>query len=304
MKAAVYPSDWLFRDEGPALEQYGRRFLAEGDSWFTIGTLNLVKASNVLFKLEFASSTVIVNCAYPGDTLRHMVDGVNDVQFDRLLRRPRFARYWEAVVVSAGGNDLIDAAQVRPARADGTPIPQSQRLLRTAAEAAAGDAGDARSWISEAGWATLEGYLVENFATLVRRRDEGPSHGRPIFLHTYAMPTARPAGTVGAPTGWLWPAFETFGVPGALRQDLTRALFGRLRALLVGLDQASGGAHALANVHVFDSAALGTLVAAAEGSTGESGDWINEIHLTPDGYGKLGAAFGAWIDGVLATYPS
>jgi len=74
MKPHVYPADWLFRLDPPPLSEFGRRLLAEGDSWFTIGTLNLLAASNLLFKMEVGRTTAVVNCAYPGDTLQHMVD--------------------------------------------------------------------------------------------------------------------------------------------------------------------------------------------------------------------------------------
>jgi len=305
MKAVVYPVDWLlFRDPPPPLGGFGRRLLAEGDSWFTVGTLNLPQASNILFKLEFLTTTAIVNCAYPGDTLQHMVDNVNDRYFDRLLRKRNFASYWEAILLSAGGNDLIDAAQVRAVQPDGTATPPDRRLLLSLAEASRLDAPlTADDFISEPGFARLATYLQANFRELVRRRDEGPSRGRPIFIHTYATPTARPSGTVGAPDGWLHPAFVDHGVPEGLRQALVGLLFGRLRRLLLDLDAASGHPDALPAVHAFDSAALPDIEPAAAGSVGLSGDWINEIHLSPDGYGKLGRAFGAWIEGVLSRYP-
>ena len=38
----------------------------------------------------------------------------------------------------------------------------------------------------------LAQYLLANFAEFVRRRDDGISKGRPLCLHTYATPTARP----------------------------------------------------------------------------------------------------------------
>ena len=53
MRPVVYPGDFLSRETPPALEQFAHRFLAEGDSWFTIGTLNFFDASNLLFELEF-----------------------------------------------------------------------------------------------------------------------------------------------------------------------------------------------------------------------------------------------------------
>lgn len=304
MKPLVYPVDWMFRDQAPPLSEFGRRLLAEGDSWFTIGTLNLAEASNILFKLEFAQSTAIVNCAYPGDTLQHMVDGVNDAYFDRLLRHKRFSSYWEAVLVSGGGNDLIDATQVPSLDKQGQSISKDRRLLLTRDEVAQNPAvvGPAR-YISEDGWHRLAQYLTQNFAELVKRRDQGPSQGRPIFAHTYAVPTVRPSGTVGRTQGWLYPALLAYAVPPDDRQGVASELFGRLRQLLLGMDQQSGQATALAHLHVFDSAGLTEIEPALPGTTDKSGDWINEIHLSSDGYGKLGSAFGAHIDAVLSTYP-
>lgn len=298
MRPVVHAASTVLHGDPPDLVPYRRRLLAEGDSWFTIGTLNLAAASNLLFKLDFSASDVIVNCAYPGDTLQHIAQCLRDPDFDRLLRAPNFASYWEAILLSAGGNDLIDAAQVPPKRRDGTPIPADQRLLLTADEAP----GNA-SRVSEAGWQRLASYLNANVAELARRRDEGPSRGRPLILHTYLAPVPRPAGTVGARRGWLHPAFERYAVPAAMRQSLSDELFGRLRSLLLALDARSAAPTALPHVHVFDSALLTTVVPAAPGSTGISGDWVNEIHLTPEGYGKVGRAMGAWIDALLAGYP-
>lgn len=303
MRPVVYPADWLFRPEPPPLSDYGRRMLAEGDSWFTIGTLNLAAASNVLFKLDFAATTAVVNCAYPGDTLSRMVDQVRDPYFDKLLRKRNFANYWEAILISAGGNDLIDAAQVPLRDAKGTLVPQEKRLLLTRVEAEAiGLPGTPDRYVSASGWDAFNRYLRANFEVLIARRDEGPSASRPLFVHTYAAPTVRPSGTVGASKGWLYPAFEAAGIPALDRQAVSDQLFDRLRRLLKGLDGRSGTPYSLPHVHVFDSAGVNGIVPALPGSTGISNDWVNEIHLTPDGYGKMGRAFGAFIDQVLQEY--
>ncbi|CAN7485698.1 hypothetical protein LJR038_005222 [Acidovorax sp. LjRoot38] len=303
MRPLVYPADWLSRDQPPPLADFGRRLLAEGDSWFTIGTLNLLAASNVLFKLEVSQTTAIVNCAYPGDTLQHMVEWFNDPYFDRLLSKKNFARYWEGILISAGGNDLIDAAQVPPERKDGTPVPRHQRLLLTAEEAATSPGTGAERFISEAGWDNFVSYMLANFAELVARRDLGPSKGRPIFLHTYATPTVRPSGTVGSPQGWLYPALLRYGLTGDAAQDVCDLLFGRLRAFLLALDESSGEPEAQPQVHVFDSAGLTTIQRADAQASDLSGHWVNEIHLSPDGYGELGVAFGPWMESHLANYP-
>lgn len=303
MKPDVYPADRLFRGDPPPLADYGRRLLAEGDSWFTLGTLNVAAASNVLYQSVFSQSTAIVNCAFPGDTLARVVDWWRDPHFEPLLCQPRFQRFWEAILISAGGNDLIDAAQVPPHDERGATIPLAQRLLRTAQEAAAVPGGGPERLVSEPGWATLTGYLSANIDELLARRERGINRARPIFLHTYALPTVRPSGSLGAPDGWLYPALLRYGLTGTIAQDVSDALFGRLRAWLLALDQDSGRPEARPRVHVFDSAGMAAITPAAPDSHGRSGDWVNEIHLTPGGYAKLGRAFGPWMEGWLARYP-
>ena len=73
-KLTVHPPAALDADNPPALEQFQWRFLADGDSWFTIGTLNLLANSNLLFELSLSRSAIAINCGYPGDVLSHMVD--------------------------------------------------------------------------------------------------------------------------------------------------------------------------------------------------------------------------------------
>jgi hypothetical protein len=290
----LIPADALTGANPPTLGEYGRRLLAEGDSWFTIGSLNPVRSSNLLLHLRVTRSTAIISCAYPGDTLAHMVDHVNDPWFDRLLRHPNFASRWEGILLSAGGNDLIDAAQQRPCHRNGQPAAWDERLLLTPEEALQqhpAETGAAR-WISEPGWQRLSDYLVANLIELVERRDEGMNRGVPLMLHTYSAPVVRPAGVVTAPQGWLWPAFEAFGIPVGERQAVSDLLFGRLRQLWLDTGPT------LPQVRVFDSAAV-PLNPARPGSTGPSGDWVNEIHLTPAGYAKLGAAMGPWMEAQL-----
>ena len=92
-------------------------------------------------------------------------------------------------------------------------------------------------------------------------------------------------------------------MPAAWQQAWTELLCERLRRLLMGFDQASGGPDATPGVHVFDSAGQVALLPASPDDAGPSGDWINEIHLNASGYRKLGRAFGAWIGAVMARYP-
>jgi hypothetical protein len=286
------------------LSAAGRRFLAEGDSWFTLGTLNLTQGTNLLMELQFKQKNAVMSWAYPGDTLQRMVDGINDPDFDNALwnRRGRnFASFWEGIIVSAGGNDLIEAAQVPPVL-HGQVVPPDQRLFLTVAESAAqGRFGPLRQ-VSDAGWATLTGHLLANFQVLLERKGKGPSAASPLFLHTYAMPAARPSGAASWSRGWLYPAMEAYGIALADMQPVCAELFTRLRNFLLGLGNASGQPHSLPTVHVFDSASMANIAPATFGAIGVSGDWVNEIHLTAGGYRKVGSAFGQFIDTTVDAY--
>ncbi len=268
------------------LSNYGHRFLAQGDSWFSIGWLNLAKNSNLLHEMEFTNSRCAVNCGRTGSTMRRMVDQVREPAFKALLCGNQW-RPWDGILLSAGGNDLIDAlghsAIANPA----------QRLFLLPAEVM-GDPADADSYISHAGWATFSAYLSANFAQVIAMREQRAlNQGIPIFLHTYHYPTIRqaPAGPGLGP--WLYTAATDFAIPPAVWPALTQTLYGRFITLLNNI------AATHANVHVFDSANQVPLKAAAEGSTGEDGDWMNEIHLTWQGYEKVALAWARSIETVL-----
>jgi hypothetical protein len=281
------------------LASAGRRFLAEGDSWFTLGTLTLGQGTNVLLELKFKQQNAVLSFSYPGDTLQRMVDGINDPDFDKALRKRNFASFWEGIILSAGGNDLIAAAQVPP-ELDGVPVPAHLRLFLTAAEAAAqpGPSGPLRR-ISEAGWITLSLHLLANFQILVERKASGPSKDSPLFVHTYAIPAPRPSGLTSSSRGWLFGAMEAYGIALDEMEPICTELFNRLREFLLSLDEGSGHERALPTVRVFDSAGLVDIAPATAGAPGKSGDWINEIHLTAGGYRKMAPAFGAFIDQVV-----
>ncbi len=280
----------------------GRRFLAEGDSWFTIGTLNLFQASNVLLELKFKQKNAVMSWAYPGHTLQHMVDGINDPDFDRALWNKaggNFASFWEGIIISAGGNDLIAAAEVPPVL-NNQPVPANLRLFLTAAEAAAQSAalGPLRR-ISETGWSTLIDHLFANFKILLARKALGPSERSPLFVHTYSTPAPRPAGAGTAPRGWMFPAMQAYGIDPSDMGPICSELFKRLRQFLLSLDCNSGQTRSLQKVHVFDSAGLPDILPATPGAPGNSGDWVNEIHLSAGGYAKIGSPFGRFIDKVV-----
>jgi hypothetical protein len=124
---------------------FDRQCLAQGDSWFSIGSIPPGLTSNVLAELWLSQAAVIVNCARPSKTLAHMADALSETMFLRLLRGPSSFQ-WDAILLSGGGNDLIDAASVGP------DAPRDRRLLLRADERAAVPA-DAAGTPSSSTWA-------------------------------------------------------------------------------------------------------------------------------------------------------
>ena len=277
-------------DSAADLSPFRYRFLAQGDSWFASGALSPGKNSNLLFNMAFPQSNCAVNCARSGSTLSRMVDQVNEPAFQSLLAGAQW-RAWDGILLSAGGNDMIDAL--------GTPdiTNPAERLFLKTSELT-GDPTLAASYLSVSGWQTFETYLRANFASLIDMRDSHLlNHDIPVFMHTYHHPTIRnaPAGLGLGP--WLYKAAEKnngFDIPPALWPDIATTLFDRFASLLVSI------AASHSNVHVFNSAqAITTILPALPQTTKTSGDWVNEIHLTRQGHEKVAQGWVADIGTVM-----
>lgn len=99
-RVIVYHNDLNLADA--LLDTSWRRvYLAEGDSWFSIGGLT----GNLLMEID-EPDVLIVSCAYPGDTTDDIAALGNDA-FAKLLD-PQFTPVkWDAILLSGGGNDLL-----------------------------------------------------------------------------------------------------------------------------------------------------------------------------------------------------
>jgi hypothetical protein len=249
----------------PEVAEYQYRFLAEGDTWFTIGALNPARNSNLLQEMEFSVWSVAVNSALPGDSLKRMSQMNRDPRFAQLLEG-RLSERWDAILLSAGGNDLIDAMQAPPTS------PPHLRLLRTQAEWGPASQGGAR-YISEAG--------MQTFAT---------------YLGAYAVPTPGPAGAGLGIGPWLMPALVEYGIPKEEWRGVAAALLGELATLLKGFAADQGR---FPGLDVFDTLSI-PIEPARLDSDGASGDWINEIHLSRRGSEKLARPWAAHIEALVA----
>lgn len=286
-------------DRRDNLFEIGRRhyrFLAQGDSWFSIGSVPLAPVGNVLTEMRFSKSAIAVNCARPSNTLGRMVEYGRDRWFERALLQPN-GWDWHALLLSCGGNDLIDVCQVLAHAPDGSRIPLAQRIFRAADEWGNPATGPAR-YISDAGFATFADYFKANLQQLLALRDAGASAGRPAFFHGYGVPTPRPAGVFPGSNlagPWLYPALLAYGIPEADYLAVGHEIIRRFNALGAAC---AADAQRFPNLHVLDSMAI-PLVPAALRAPGDSGDWINEIHLNRDGLKKFSPRYAALVEQVL-----
>jgi len=239
--------------------------------------------------MELAKSMVAVNCATPGKELRHMTDTTRDRAFVKLLTG-KFAIKWTAILLSGGGNDLIDAARIGP-----ETLP-NQRLLARPDERP--NPSTAEGYISEPGWQVFAGHLTAVFDDLIVRRDSGVNkHVHSSSIRTpHIMPRPAPAGPGFGP--WLEPAMRAFAVPSSDWLMVSKALIDRLAGLLQTLVAARQAADPACALHLVDTRTA-SLVLGAQAATGRSGDFQNEIHPTAVGYEKVAVVWATTLDQIL-----
>lgn len=297
------PSDVFNPPDGgmPRWDSFPVRFLAQGDSWFSIGALPPWATSNILQQVSLSLDACAINCASPGRRLARMVDWKLDADFLRLLTG-KFAYQWDGILLSGGGNDLIAAAGVMPVQADGTPVPPEQRLLLKPEEWGPATQGAAR-YLSAAGWATFAAHLAPQFGDVLALRDQDVNRDVPLFCHAYAYPMPRnaPASALLHVGPWLYPSVMAYGIPPADWLGVGTALIDRLAALLrqIIADLNRGGDR---RVYLIETQQA--LIPAQPDTTGPSNDWENEIHPTPGGYRKLAALWRPVIEAQVPAPPA
>ncbi len=241
-------------------------FLAEGDSWFTVSGF---PAYNLLFELRFKKSAVIVNCGMPGDTIKHMAQ----IEKNRSLREALSAgaRCWDGILLSGGGNDLIDEI-------DDIVLPRNRRPSTVS---------DPAQYCNQARLKNLVEEVQRSYRNIaaLRDREGSPGKGVPIFAHTYdyVAPRNAPATFIfGALGPWLFPVLRDREIPGSDWMSLSNYLIGILAEGIVELET---GDNPISDFYAVDT--RNTLKPAELGQSGDSKDWQNEIHPNGGGYEKL-----------------
>jgi hypothetical protein len=219
-----------------------------------------------------------------------MTDTTTERAFVRLLLG-NLATKWDAILISGGGNDVIDAATAGPAN------PPDQRLLSTPAERG-NEPLQPEQYLSEPGWQTFVQHLTVVFDSLVDKRDAGVNRHVPMVFHSYAhmMPRPSPAGAGKGP--WLEPAMLAFAIPLERWLSVSNVLLDRLEALLSDLIVKRRQQDPACALHLVDTRTAGLKLGNLS-ATGKSGDFQNEIHPTTAGYKKLGVVWRATLDTLI-----
>ena len=255
--------------------EYPLRILAEGDSWFSFGSWKL---NSLLNHLRFRRPAAIVTLAHPGETISRMADVAGNPELDNWLSLPYGDIRWNAVLVSGGGNDVIDDAQ------KGRLVPPSaveQPLM------------DARDYVDVDALEALLERIGDAYAAIVALRDRpsSPCIGVPLVTHAYdfVTPRAAPARFLVPLMGpWLYVAMVNAKIPTARWNGVSDFILGALARRLEALEQR------LPNFHV--ARTQGILTRADFGTTGNSNDWENEIHPNRRGFRKLARALARPIE--------
>ena len=256
--------------------EYSWKILAEGDSWFSFGSWKL---QSILTQLRLRRDAAVVSLAEPGDTLRHMSQICGNAPLRAMLSTTH-GYAWDAILLSGGGNDVIDnaGAIVKP-----SPLAQPRDL-------------PVASYVDEAALQATLAQIRDGYRAILRLRDSpgSPAIGVPIITHCYDLATPRnaPATFLALRQGpWLYPAMLAARIPASRWNEVSDYILGALGACLRDLENTLPSFHAVAT--------QGALRRAAIGTTGNSNDWENEIHPNAGGFRKVAGRLGALVDALL-----
>jgi len=243
-------------------DQYTTRYLAEGDSWFSLGAL---PSANILCELRLPKRALVLSLARSGQTLVHMSTISRSNFLKYYLTEERDTWKWNAIFLSGGGNDLID---------------------KISAIVHHGSGDDPANYIDNGELDAVLDDIVQGYTRIVQVRDapNGFNNGVPIIVHTYDRVTPRDApakaGVIPIAGPWLIDTFVNCEIlDTTLQSEITDRIFERLTATLLSLEAK------FPNFEVVNT--TGTLRRAAPDTTGNNRDWLNEIHPNRGGYKKI-----------------
>jgi hypothetical protein len=245
--------------------EHGVTVLAEGDSWFAWPRkyLLLGKDANVIDHLRERSDLVVTNISSNGDEAVQMMSGASKQGF---LERVASGRY-QMVLFSGGGNDIVGENDfqffLRPKTGDRT---WEQCIRKERFERRLQSIRNAYIDLIE---------LVEMASTMA-----GIAKPPPIITHTYDLALPRPDGAVfmggllqvDGGRSWMHPYLKAADVVDPDDQKaVVHWMLSGFAQMLIELGQQMAPRLIVVNTQ-------GTL---------QPDEWLNEIHPTPQGFGKI-----------------
>jgi lysophospholipase L1-like esterase len=209
-------------------------------------------------------TNLILNISTSGHTLTRIVDMMN-ADFVWWLNQQTY----DGILFSAGGNDFIDAARDAPPGQGllhdmhGKPVPTS-----------------AYDCVRQDALKVLRAYLNDNFGAIyLALRNSKKNAATSMYLNCYDTPVARDAPAFRNFAGpWLYTAYQKNGIDASIWEGLTEAIFKDIK------DTIQGWTIGRTNVVAVNTS--GRLDKADPNATGDSFDWINEIHPNKSGWKK------------------
>ncbi len=237
--------------------------LAEGDSWFHFNRVG--PQENLLQHLSFEKDTAVVNVAMSGDTVQDIIAGKRYRFFEKALAEYK----WHLILLSAGGNDLIDAFC-------GDYIVNGKRIqiLKDTK-----DSRDFMDYIDENALADLLKAVTEGYEKIIQLRNtlgKGKNKETKILTHCYDYFTMR---NNPESDSRRYRMLNRFDIAPKLWPSISDYLVDALAKTLLSLASPQN------EFYVVDTRA--TLVRADSLTIGNSNDWRNEIHPNHIGYAKI-----------------
>jgi hypothetical protein len=260
---ADYIKPVLVPGHGFNRNDYEWHILAEGDSWFHFNEVR--PEENLLQELRFKKPTAILNVAKSSDTIEQMVQSGNHRFFKMALRDYQ----WNMLLLSAGGNDLIDAIC-------GTYF-LNDRVANVFVDGK--NSSDANDYINTSELELLFRKVHGFYNTFFDLRDSSEKNANcPVVIHTYDYFTMRDTGNPRDET-IRYRALYRNGIPKKLWPAVSKIMNDTLANNLLKLDNPAR------NIYVINT--LGTLQKARSDVAGNTTDWRNEIHPNRNGYARL-----------------
>ena len=248
------------------------KILAEGDSWFHIGGHTGVgNVRNLIDGMSFGDHhTLVCNMALSGDTMSNMSSNISSPEFFKFLKTYQ----WDGLVLSAGGNDLIDAL-----------IAESGYKYRNTTLSIIQPCVSPSSYMDHINQQHLSLFCIavtEHYQRFIDYKNNTVNKYKPVFIHVYDYPTPR-----NAPAKlfeyfkkgpWVYKALSKMQVDLRFWQEISDYIFDQLAITILQFDGQN---------HISVINTRNTLTRANAGDKGNSNDWLNEIHPNKDGIAKL-----------------